>query len=194
MTPACEGYARDAQRLKPLYEALDVATLYAPVAQFTPDRGAHVLDVGAGTGRDAAHWARAGCHVTAVDPVPALWAQADLTCLEDSLPGLLSVPHRSTGYDVITAIGVLHHLTPPAQITSLQRFAELLAPTGRVLLSLRHGPTPATRPGFEIDASALETAGHDFGLETLLRRDTPSLQAENISAGVTWTWLVMGRG
>ena len=185
------GYAADAARLKALYEAIDVEALYAPVWRFSPQPGERVLDVGAGTGRDAAYWAARGCSVAAVDPVAALWAQNDLICRIDTLPDLQSLTGRDKQFDVITVVAVLHHLAPPQQIASLTRLAQLMAPGGRLLLSLRHGPAHAARPGFGIDVDSLRRCGRDLGLRAALQLNTPSLQPENLSAGVHWTWLVL---
>ena len=55
-----EGYREEAATLVPRYEALVFEDVHREVIHLFPAPPAHVLDVGAGTGRDAAALARAG--------------------------------------------------------------------------------------------------------------------------------------
>ena len=66
-----EGYATDAAELIPAYEALSTTEVLAPVIDLLPSRACRALDVGAGTGRDAAWLVEQGHQVTAVEPVAA---------------------------------------------------------------------------------------------------------------------------
>ena len=59
-----QGYAADAERLIDLYENISFAELHADVAHLFPAAPADILDIGAGTGRDAASMIRSwrrGC-------------------------------------------------------------------------------------------------------------------------------------
>src|SRR5260370_20104312 len=81
----------------------------------TPSR---VLDVGAGTGRDAAALAALGHTVVAVEPTPELRAhrqrphpEAAITWIDDSLPHLGQVHARGERFHLVlvTAAGVHLH-------------------------------------------------------------------------------------
>ncbi|HYJ51710.1 MAG TPA: methyltransferase domain-containing protein [Allosphingosinicella sp.] len=67
-----QGYAANAAELIPRFDALSTRDVLAPVAALLPARPSRVLDIGAGTGRDAAWLADQGHHVVAVEPVEEL--------------------------------------------------------------------------------------------------------------------------
>src|SRR6187431_1617865 len=97
-----EGYAADAANLVPRFEALDTEDVLAPVMDLLPPAPCHCIDVGAGTGRDAAWLAGRGHHVVAVEPVDALrhagmalHRAQGIEWLADSLPSLSRVRARS---------------------------------------------------------------------------------------------------
>ncbi|MGD1888307.1 MAG: class I SAM-dependent methyltransferase [Cohaesibacteraceae bacterium] len=161
-----------------------------------------VLDVGAGAARDTRRLAQWSHAVTAVEPVPSLhragkqrcgtlpvrWADAALPTLRTRDSSL-----RPSSYRVIVVNGVWHHVPPEARETALRRLSQLLAPRGRLILSIRHGPTPAARPGFPVNRlSTLCMAGR-HGLAPRSTHERPSLQAANLRLGVSWTWLVLER-
>ena len=50
------------------YEDLLFEQVHAPVLDLLPDPGAHILDMGAGSGRDAAWFATNGYKVVAAEP------------------------------------------------------------------------------------------------------------------------------
>ena len=189
MSQAIAGYRAAAASLIEAYETINVEVLFEPVRAHVPQAGETVLDIGAGTGRDAAYWTAKGCEVTAVDPVAELWAHQEISPIRDCLPKLSMLEgHR---FDVVTAIGVLHHLDPDDQIAALVRLGECLHPGGRMILSLRHGETAPHRPGYKIDVDVLLSAQSKHGLRLLQRTETGSMTPLNIAAGVRWTWLVL---
>ena len=67
-----QGYAAASVEMIPRFEAISSAQLYMPVADLLPASPSRIVDIGAGTGRDAAWLAGMGHDVTAVEPVDAL--------------------------------------------------------------------------------------------------------------------------
>jgi SAM-dependent methyltransferase len=195
------GYAADAASLIEPFEAIPSARLFAPVERFLPQPPVRVLDIGAGTGRDAAWFASLGCHVVAVEPVAALreagqrlHAGHSIEWSDAQLPELEGLAVSMQAFELVVLNGVLHHLPPAGQLVTLRTISRWLGPGGRVVLSLRHGPTPPSRPGYSIDTQTLvadlEKAGHRL---CHLVTGLASHQAGNRRNGVTWDWLVYAR-
>ena len=91
------GYAEQAEDLVAKYEAIDFAAKHGAVLPFLPAAPASVLDIGAGTGADAAWLAARGYRVVAVEPTAALRSRAmalhpspAIEWIDDSLPGTAS--------------------------------------------------------------------------------------------------------
>lgn len=63
-----ENYAEEAPELLKRYESISFADAHAPVLQLIPPAPCRVLDIGAGTGRDAAGFVGLGHSVVAVEP------------------------------------------------------------------------------------------------------------------------------
>ncbi|MEM8578827.1 MAG: class I SAM-dependent methyltransferase [Pseudomonadota bacterium] len=162
----------------------------APVLDLLPPAGVRVLDIGAGTGVLADWLCDRGCAVTAVDPVPNLRASDKPRWIDDSLPDLDRV---EGAFDALLLSGLWHHLTPETREAAWLRLAELTEPGGAVLMSLRHGPGHPERPAFPISEEAEIEAAARAGLRLEHRRGAASIQAGNIAAGVTWTWLALRR-
>ena len=195
-----EGYATDAADLVPRFEALETEQVLAPVADLLPARAGKALDLGAGTGRDAAWLARRGYGVLAVEPVEALRSagqalhrMANLEWLDDSLPDLARTRARGGRFDLILCIAVWQHLPASRHVAAMTAVASLLATGGRAILSIRHGPGAPGRPCFAADVDALVAVAGREGLELVARRAAGSLQPQNRAAGVTWDWLVLDR-
>ncbi|MEL7099452.1 MAG: class I SAM-dependent methyltransferase [Pseudomonadota bacterium] len=151
---------------------------------------ASVLDIGAGTGRMAKWLAQRGHDVLAVDPVPELRTSHDRWHTA-ALPDLADVDGR---YDLLLLCAVWHHLRPEDRAAAWPRLAALCADNAVVLMSLRHGPTPADRPGFAVDPSTEAAHATAYGFTEITRNHHGSIQRGNISAGVTWTWLALRAG
>jgi len=71
-----EGYADEAEALVRQYESLSFADVHRQVMHLSPTTPSKILDIGAGTGRDAAGFAALGHRVTAVEPTAELRIRA----------------------------------------------------------------------------------------------------------------------
>ena len=65
--PGIAGYAEEAPVLLERYETYDFEQIHAPVQHLLPTTPSRVLEIGAGTGRDAAAFVRMGHEVIAVE-------------------------------------------------------------------------------------------------------------------------------
>lgn len=174
------GYAEVASRYAAVTDDVSFEALHASFLPYLPSPPSRVLDVGAGTGRDAVVLAALGHEVLAVEPCSALrevgivrHGSSNATFLEDALPELKLV---DGAFDFVLASSVWHHLDPEEQLLGLDRVAELLAPGGVFCLSLRNGPAGAGRHVFPTDSVALREHSERLGLRTLLHEiDQPSL-------------------
>lgn len=192
-----EGYGAVADTWITRSEALDCATLYAPVLDLLPVKPVTVADIGAGSGRDAAWFSRQGHDVTAVEPTgrlsdagKGLYRELPIRWIDDRLPHLEHLPETAT-YDLIVVNGVWQHLEDDQRLIAIRRIAMLATRGGRLVLSLRHGPGPATRPVRAIDPDLTIELTEKAGFHLLRRQMAGSLQEVNRDAGVTWTWLVL---
>jgi SAM-dependent methyltransferase len=147
-----EGYAEEADALTRQYESVRFVDLHGPVLHLLPTVPSDVLDIGAGTGRDAAALAGMGHRVVAVEPTAALRDRAALLrpsshieWIDDSLPALARLMRRGGRFDVVMLTAVWIHLDPPQRQEAMPRVASLLRPGGVLLLTLRHGPAPPGR-------------------------------------------------
>ncbi|MBI1391638.1 MAG: methyltransferase domain-containing protein [Alphaproteobacteria bacterium] len=181
----------------PRFDALDPVAVHGEFLRLATAvglSGVRVLDAGAGSGRDARWFAGRGAQVTAVEPGADLFAHGSARgggprWLRDALPDLASL-REGARFDLIWCSAVLAHLSPADQDRALARFAGLLAPGGRVFMSLRDGPYPAGRTSYPCDPDRLSSLARRLGLLVLRRRRTPSAQQANRERGVEWTKLL----
>jgi len=103
-----------------------------------------LLDVGAGSGRDAAHYAALGHAVTAVEPAKALCAIGqqntqglNVRWLADALPDLPQVQALGEKFDVVLLSAVWMFLPPEARLPSLLTLKNMLAPNGLVVMTVQ---------------------------------------------------------
>jgi SAM-dependent methyltransferase len=200
MNDILEAYAAAATPdLIERYEAFDPAVLYAPVLDLLPQNPGCVADIGTGTGRDAAWFAGQGHAVLAVEPVQALRAAGmdrhggkAITWLDDTLPHL-AVARGLGPFHLVTLNGVWQHIDDAARAVAMPVLADMLAPGGRLILALRHGPGAPGRSAFPISDTQTMASAAGCGLTLLRCVQTESHQAANRSLGVHWTWMAFER-
>ena len=197
MQSILDGYAAAATpSFVAAYDALSPEMIYEHVIDLFPKRPCKVADIGAGTGRDAAWFSKKGHQVVAVEPVSelreagqALHRSNKISWLDDRLPHLA---HMQPGerFDLVTLCAVWQHLSNDRRALAIPRLAELIAPGGRVVMSLRHGPGGEGRPVFPVSVETTVDAAADCGLRLVRRREAESVQEGNRIMGVFWTWVV----
>ncbi|WP_354641545.1 class I SAM-dependent methyltransferase [Kitasatospora camelliae] len=181
------GYREAAQELAEQYEAVSFEQVHGEVLHLLPGTPSRVLDVGAGTGRDAAALAARGHRVVAVEPTLELRVHRNggFRWLSDALPELPSVAGE---FDLVLVTAVWMHLELGEREAAMRRLAGLLASGGRMLLMLRHGPVPVGRRMFEVSADETVALARQFGLAEVFRSVRPDGYRRS---GVTWTHLAL---
>jgi SAM-dependent methyltransferase len=170
-----EGYAQEAGALVKQYESVAFADVHRPVAHLIPTNASRVLDIGAGTGRDAAGFAAMGHRVVAVEPTEALRSRAaelhpspQIEWLDDSLPDLTRVLALGVAFDVVMLTAVWMHLDPAQRQRAMPRVAALVATGGVLIMSLRYGPVPPGRRMFTVSAEETIRLADAAGLQSIL--------------------------
>ena len=188
-----DGYEEAAETLRPRYDAIDPALLYAAVLPYFPQKPCRILDIGSGTGRDAAWLAGLGHDVLAVEPVAAFRASGRAPrWLNDRLPDLPNTRALGQTFDFILMNAVFQHVMPDERAAAMRNIAGLLAGGGRIVLSLRHGPAAETRPAYPFETGEVEELAAACGLVTLFQCNRRTVGAENKAAGVRWVFMVLG--
>ena len=198
--PGTDGYEAEAPVLVERYEALQFDQVHASILHLLPSTPSRVLDIGAGTGRDAAAMAALGHHVVAVEPTEALrqaamkrHADAPIIWIDDGLPGLDLVRARGDLFDIIMLTAVWMHLDADERKRAMAALSALLAPRGLAVFMLRHGPVPAGRRMFDVTWEETAALGAHYGLEARFAALQPSLSSGNWQAGVTWSRGILQR-
>lgn len=113
------GYSEFVSRFCDLGESIDFRDLHACILHLLPETGAKVLDIGAGTGRDAAALAAMGHSVVAVEPMDEFLAAGrarhsslEIRWVSDSLPALREFPTERGEFDFVLCHAVWQHLSP----------------------------------------------------------------------------------
>jgi 2-polyprenyl-3-methyl-5-hydroxy-6-metoxy-1,4-benzoquinol methylase len=158
-----------------------------------PKEPCRVLDIGAGTGRDAAGFAAMGHRVVAAEPTEemrcgamALHPSPLIEWLDDSLPDLASLRARDEQFDVVMLTAVWMHLDEQQRRQGIPNVAALVGSGGVMIMTLRHGPVPLGRRMFEVSAEETISLAEPLGLRCVLNRPAESSLRQ---PGVSWTRL-----
>src|ERR1700719_3158730 len=188
-----ENYAEEAPELLKRYESISFADHHRLVMHLISTVPGRVLDIGAGTGRDAAGFASLGHSVVAVEPTEefrrgamALHPSPLIEWVDDSLPDLASVRARGEQFDVVMLTAVWMHLDEQQRRRAIPNVAALVRSGGVMIMTLRHGPVPPGRRMFEVSAEETIGLAQPFGFRCGLNRQAESPLRQ---PGVTWTRL-----
>ncbi|WP_448206445.1 class I SAM-dependent methyltransferase [Azospirillum sp. sgz302134] len=163
-------YDRQAGELVAQYESVASEDVHGAVLDLLPSAPGAVLDVGAGSGRDAAWLAQLGHQVVAVEPSVGMRAEAQrrhpdprIRWLDDRLPGLERIHKLGLSFDAILLSAVWMHVPPPDRRRAFRKLITLLRPGGRLLLTLRHGPPAPDRAMHPVSVAEVERLAAEHG-------------------------------
>jgi SAM-dependent methyltransferase len=189
------GYGDEADALAVQYESITFAQAHRQTLYLFPTDPCRVLDIGAGTGRDAAALSARGHVVTAVEPTPELRAHGErihagsgIRWIDDMLPELRVVAALGEIYDLVLMTAVWMHLDADERIAAFRGLRGLLSPAGRIIMSLRHGPVPEGRRMFDVTGDETISLAHDQGFEATFRCEQADMLGR---ADVSWTFLAL---
>lgn len=166
------------------------------VARFggpAPGAAPRLLDVGSGTGRDAAHLAGLGYAVTAIDISAQMvgYARSRHPSLDITVGDARTV-RAPVPVDVLTCLGsTLLHLTATADlVAALHRFAACLRPGGLFVAEMRNGAFLLTDRGRRelLDDEPVRTIEWEGVPYTSRTRLSVDLAAQLLRRRRVWTW------
>jgi len=191
MNKTLDIYHQEAALFAKQYDALSFERVHASWQPYWPDSGM-VLDIGAGSGRDALWLAKRGCQVIALEPAADLRQIGQLKTataanasanssanfeehalensalsvqwLNDSLPELKACYQLNLQFNTILLSAVWMHLAPSERERAFRKIANLLAPGGRFVLSLRFGEFTDGRVSYPVCVDEIASLAKQFGL------------------------------
>lgn len=196
-------YNKHADELNLQYSSIPFEQAHGSWEEYWPqptkrENRLRVLDIGAGTGRDAGWYSKQGYSVVAVEPSIKMLeiGERNTDCLGvewvmDSLPNLSNLSTRKGAFDYITLSAVWMHLSIEDREVAFGRLVELLAPSGFLVISLRHGGFDDGRENHPVSSLELVTLCrkhpeleicHIGGREDALGRNSVSWQTVVIRA------------
>ena len=161
------------------YESIDPGELNAWLEPYIPQERASILDVGAGSGRDAAWLASKGHDVIAVEPSPDMRKEAErlhskssFTLFADRLPDLKKTIETCMSFDLILLNAVWMFIPEAERKRSFRKLITLLKPRGVIALSLRI-PCESHRGMHPVSVSEIEglAQGHGAYIESTAEVD-----------------------
>lgn len=186
-----EGYSTEAPELLKLYEEVTFEQAHGGVLDLVPAAPLDVLEIGAGTGRDAAWFAARGDRVTAIEPTREmreggmkLHPSPNITWIDDYLPELASV--RGKTFDLVWMSAVWMHFFAAERSAMMPVVAALVKPGGALMISLRHGPLPEGRRMFEVSADETIALAAQSKLDLVRSGDFPSTRARDVTWSRLW--------
>jgi SAM-dependent methyltransferase len=188
-------YDQHAEYFAARYDAIPFESAHAALLDWLPDKPGLVLDVGAGSGRDARWFAARGHEVFAVEPAKGFRergrdaaADARIHWIDDRLPELGHIGRGTATWDLIWLSAVWMHIAPGQRPRAFRKLASRLRPGGRMIVTLRHGSFDDGRASFPVTVEELLRLSRDHGL--VCRHIAESRDAQE-RAAIHWTAMVL---
>lgn len=174
-TEVTDYYDNHAHDLADSYEGISAAAAHPRLQKILEERFSadtlDILDIGSGTGRDAAWLASLGHQITAVEPSNAMRQIArkahqdrSVRWLADGLPDLSVVRGDKRAFDVIVLSAVWMHIAQEDRERAVSTIASLMKPNGVAYMTLRLGPADASRFIYEVSLDELAELADRSGL------------------------------
>ncbi|WP_177168904.1 class I SAM-dependent methyltransferase [Thalassotalea agarivorans] len=163
-------YSVNAESLTTQYNSISFESVHKDWLDEIPKEGM-VLDVGAGSGRDARFLASKGLSVVAVEPADGIrdlalqyGIEKPIHWISDTLPDLSKIFALQIKFDLILLSAVWMHIAPNSRQRAFRKLSSLLKPNGKLVISLRHGPCYDERTMHDVSADELAQYASQYGL------------------------------
>ena len=163
-------YEDHAETVCALYEKGTFEIVHGWLVDLLPPCPASVLDVGAGSGRDAAWLAVRGYDVVAVEPSSAMRAvarrlhpDAAVRWIEDRLPTLSAVARSGLSFDLVLLSAVWMHVSACDRPRAFRNLTGLLRPGGILAMTFRDGPANRTSGIHRVSLAETEALARSHG-------------------------------
>lgn len=170
MDNAISWYDGNAQTASKRYDSIAVSTVHGWFENLLPTAPATALDVGAGSGRDAAWLAAKGFDVVAVEPSKEMrrigkanHPDGTFQWIDDRLPSLSVITRLGIAFDVILVSAVWMHLAQDNRSRAFRKLINLLKPGGMMMISLRIGLSDDERRFHTVSMRELQMLARDHG-------------------------------
>ena len=192
-----DTYNNESDALIAQYESKTFEEVHSFAVQFIPPTVSLVLDVGSGSGRDAAWFASKGHRVFAIDPARQLLHKAqqrhpwhNILWMEDSLPNLDKTKALCLNFDLIWLSAVWMHLPISDREEAFSNLGSMMSENAKIMISLRHGEHTNGRTMYRVSIDELERFSAQHGLEILRTENvTDSYKRDR----VWWQTVMIGR-
>lgn len=188
-------YDAQAADLARRYEAVDPASLHDWVKRLLPDAPGTILDIGAGSGRDAAWFISRGYDVIAIEPSTGMRSEGQrlhpdprIRWINDRLPDLSIVGPMGISFDVVMLTAVWQHVPPAQRERAFRKVAALVRSGGLLAVTLRSGPSPAESEMYPVSLEEIERLARNHGFSIEKVEQTADQQGR---ADVSWTCVAL---
>ena len=202
MQPTTQHYDDCGAELANRYESASMKEMHSLLLRHLPGKG-RVLEIGCGSGRDAAFLLQHGYDVTAVDASKGMVSAAKrhhpeldqrITC--NAFPFSKDDPLLEARFDAIVLVAVVMHITDTELSSCATQFATMLSPDGVVFISTSTGRgeldglrAPDGRLFNERAPEDLERLFIPMGFNRIAMHEN----ADSFARTVCWFSLVLGR-
>ena len=190
---ASQFYNENADTLVARYESVNFRDLYPYLNEVLSKQGLRILEVGAGSGRDAGYMASLGHNIVAIEPAPKMLAFAKERHGSTRI-SWISVPFPQvdlTGlyFDLVLLHAVWFHISPGQRMFAMEKVAHCLASKGKAYISLRHGIPDPQRHMHEASEEELMRLSQFAGLQCRkLDEYQDALQRQDVHWSVYELW------
>ena len=192
---AVAWYDENAEAIVERHESIAPEKVNDWLEDILPNQPSLVLDVGAGSGRDAAWLASRGHQVIAVEPSEQMRARGvrlhgtdKIRWINDRLPGLENVHRLGISFDFILLNAVWMHVLPTNRRRAFRKLVTLLKPGAWMAISFRQADPGDLRSMFPCHVDELEQLARIHG--TFIER-VETANEELTRPGIEWTRVII---
>jgi SAM-dependent methyltransferase len=176
------------------YDRHDPARLNAWIKPLLPVEAGLILDIGAGSGRDAQWLAELGHQVIAVEPSRTMREYAQqyhqhqyIEWVNDSLPGLERIYQRNYQFDVVLLNAVWMFVAPRQRARAFRKVLGLLKPGGLLCMTVQVDVHDDDRGKYAVAYDELHHLAREHGLAV----EVDAIDADQSGRDIRWLQLAL---